>query len=129
MKHKVNTILAVSFAMVLLVLSGCSSSRVLTRVDKKMPVLKYSERVVVFSIEQPKPDDAIFVGKVKVNGVSDFNNDCNYDMVIERIKSEARKMGGNLVKITNHKGPNKIRSCHKIKADIYKVDDVNQSVR
>ena len=39
-------------------------------------------------------------------------------------REQAAKAGGNLVKITWHKAPSFASSCHRIKADIYRMDSL-----
>lgn len=44
---------------------------------------------------------------------------CDYHTVVDQAKSEARRMGANVIKITEHKWPGFTSSCHRIKATAY----------
>lgn len=66
------------------------------------------------------PDRVEVLGKVSV-GEGGFTTRCGLDDVIGEAKLEARKCGGNAVKITSHKTPSLFSSCHRIEADILKI--------
>jgi hypothetical protein len=74
----------------------------------------------VLGIEEKIPSNAEKLGTIKV-GDSGFSVDCNYATVLDKAKTESRKVGGNVLKITKHKGPDLWSSCHRITADVYKV--------
>ncbi|MBK8805351.1 MAG: hypothetical protein IPO21_01345 [Bacteroidales bacterium] len=50
--------------------------------------------------------------------------------MLENAKIEARKMGGNLIKIVEHKYPDILSTCHRIIVNVYKADsiDIKQSI-
>ena len=50
--------------------------------------------------------------------------DCSYEHVLDLAKNEARKFGGNAIKITEHKLPNALSTCHQLKFKILKMDDI-----
>lgn len=89
--------------------------------QKTYAPLDYREEVRVFEIEEKIPSDAEKLGTIKV-GDSGFSIKCNYATVIDKAKMESRKVGGNVLKITKHKRPDLWSSCHRITADIYKVE-------
>lgn len=47
---------------------------------------------------------------------------CDWQTVLEKAEMEAIRIGGNLLKITRHRVPGIMSSCHQIEADIYFVD-------
>ena len=104
---------------IFMVISSCAP-RVVTRLKKTYPVLKYNEKVIVYTLEQEAPVDAEVIGQVNV-GDSGFSTDCSYDVVLNLAKLEARKAGGNAIKITSHKTPNFWSTCHQITATILKI--------
>ncbi|QEC69761.1 hypothetical protein FRZ67_21575 [Panacibacter ginsenosidivorans] len=53
-----------------------------------------------------------------------FSVNCSYEKTVELLKSLALTKGANVLKITEHKYPDVWSSCHRIKADIYKVHNV-----
>ncbi|MDR3140485.1 MAG: hypothetical protein LBU37_01965 [Tannerellaceae bacterium] len=86
--------------------------------------MDYREDVKVFGVEDIEPDDAELLGTVKIDD-SGFSTNCGLDVVIDKAKTEARKIGGNAIKITKHTPPSIWgSSCHQITADILKVDKI-----
>ena len=77
----------------------------------------------VFEIKEEIPSNAEKLGTIKV-GDSGFSIICNYATVLDKAKIESRKVGGNVLKITKHKKPDLWSSCHRITADVFKVDNV-----
>ncbi|MEO6683373.1 MAG: hypothetical protein ABIN48_11190 [Ginsengibacter sp.] len=93
--------------------------------SKKYPTLDYKQAVLVIGIDQPEPDHAEVLGKVKI-GDNGLTLDCTYETVIDKAKMEARKVGGNAIKIIEHKPPSTLgTSCHRITANILRVADIN----
>lgn len=106
----------------LLLLTSSCSPKVSTSISKHYAALDYREEVTVFMPVDDFPADAEVVGTVKI-GDSGFSTDCGLDVAIEKAKEEARKAGGNAIKITRHQPPSFwTSSCHRIKADILKID-------
>ena len=104
----------------LLLLTACSP-KISTSITKTYPALDYREEVVVIGLDDPMPADAEQIGTVKI-GDSGFSTDCGWDIVIEKATAEARKAGGNAIKIIKHSPPNALGStCHRITALILKV--------
>jgi hypothetical protein len=108
----------------LLILNACSP-KIATSVSKNYAVLDYREDVKVFGVEETEPNDAELLGTVKI-GDTGFSTNCGLDVVIDKAKTEARKIGGNAIKITRHTPPGGIwgSSCHQITANILKVDKI-----
>ncbi len=107
--------------LLLLFISACSP-KVSTSISKHYAALDYREEVIVFMPGDDFPADAEVVGTVKI-GDSGFSTDCGLDVAIEKAKDEARKAGGNAIKITRHQPPSFwTSSCHRIRADILKID-------
>ncbi|MDR1172677.1 MAG: DUF2846 domain-containing protein [Bacteroidales bacterium] len=108
---------------ILLMLNACSP-KISTSINRSYAVLDYREDVMVFGVEEVEPDDAERLGTVKV-GDTGFSTDCGLDVVIDKAKMEARKIGGNAIKITKHIPPSMWgSSCHRITANILKVDRI-----
>ncbi len=110
--------------IVSLLFTSCLPSRQVA-VKQKMPPLSKNENVIVLDKQASLPGNAVFVGVVKI-GDSGFSTNCGWNTVINYAIVEARKMGGNVIKITEHKPPHAFgSSCHRIKADIFKVVNTN----
>lgn len=100
------------------------SSKVSTSIKKSYKPLDYTQEVVVIGLSQEVPDNAEVIGRVMV-GDTGFSIKCDFYTVVERAKIEARKVGGNAIKITVHKKPDLLSSCHRIIAEIIRVDNID----
>jgi hypothetical protein len=99
------------------------SPKISTSVSKQYNVLDYKEDVLVFGLEDDEPYYSERLGTVKI-GDTGFTTNCNFETVIEKAKMEARKIGGNAIKIIKHDLPNPwTSSCHRITAAILKIDN------
>lgn len=108
---------------ILLFLASCSPA-VYTRIAQPHPALQSNEEVRLIGLNEKVPDSAVVIGAVKV-GDSGFTTDCSWNTVVERARMEARKAGGNGIKITSHLLPTALGStCHRITADILKLKSV-----
>ena len=103
-----------------LFLFGCGVA-INTQIFVKRPVLNFDEHVEVFETFEDAPDAAVLVGKSSI-GDSGFSTNCNYEVVLQKAKEEARKAGGNAIKITEHKKPDILSSCHRIKFNILFIE-------
>jgi hypothetical protein len=107
---------------IIIMISSCSP-KISTSIYKQYAVLDYRETVLIFGLEDPEPADAEQIGVVKI-GDTGFTADCSLETVLERAKAEARKIGGNGLKITKHDPPSMWgSSCHRITATILKIDN------
>ena len=108
---------------VALIICSCSP-KISTSISKNYQQIDYKQEIVVFGIDDTEPDAAELLGQVKI-GDTGFSTNCNYDVVIDKAKLEARKVGGNALKIVEHKLPSAMgRSCHRITAKILRVKNI-----
>ena len=107
-----------------LIFLGSCNPKITTSLSKSYAPLDYREEVVVIGLNQPEPDDAETLGQVKI-GDTGFSTNCDYNVVIDKAKLEARKAGGNAIKIIKHIPPSIMgSSCHIITANILKISDI-----
>lgn len=118
MRHLLITICAVA------ILSGCSPKITSSFTSYHTPLAKNAE-VLVLEIDVPMPESAEVLGQIKIGDTGFTTKNGNYAAVLNIAKDEARKAGGNVVKITEHKSPDMISSIHRIKAEILRVDDLS----
>ena len=103
------------------------SPKVRVDVAKNIGALDYKSEVYILNLNDEIPEAAELLGEIKV-GDNGFSVNCTYEKVIEKAKVEARQIGGNILKITEHKTPSAMgSSCHRIKAQIY-VGDVSSLI-
>lgn len=67
------------------------------------------------------PKEGVRLGYVAV-GDTGFSTDCSYETVVGKAKMEARKNGGNVIRIIKHTMPDIMSTCHRITAEVYRVD-------
>jgi hypothetical protein len=102
---------------------GSCAPRISTAISKKYSALDYREEVRVLGLQDPVPTNSEKLGVIKI-GDTGFSTNCGWDVVIDKAKMEARKVGGNAIKITDHILPSVMgSSCHKITATILKVEN------
>jgi len=96
---------------------------VTTTITKKYPTLDYREEVVVYNEKVMPPSNSEVIGVVRIANTS-HSNECDFKAVVEKAKHEARKAGGNAIKITAHQLPTMLGStCHSISANILRTGD------
>jgi len=105
-----------------LLLSSCTP-RISTSISKNYAPLRSTQEVKVIDIDDVVPAGSELLGEVKIGDTGMINN-CNYEAVLSDARIEARKVGGNALKIVDHKYPDMMTTCHRIKALIYKVNFV-----
>lgn len=103
-------------------LSGCGPKITTTLSGPSSKPLSADQEVYILQLSDMTPDSCKLIAKLKI-GDTGFTTDCKYGSVMEKAKMEARKVGGNIVKLTEVKEPGFKSSCYQIKADIlYKQD-------
>ena len=85
------------------------------------------DSVISLPLKMAVPENAIKKGSIKV-GNNATETHCDYEEVIAEAKEKAKKMGGNIVKITALIPPAFISKCYKIEADVYYCPDLPQSI-
>ncbi len=109
---------------ILIAFSSCSP-KVSTTLSKSYPPLDYKQEVIVFGLVEDAPSHSEVLGQVKV-GDSGLSVKCGYEVVIDQAKLEARNVGGNAIKIIKHKNPGLWSSCHRITAQILKLENAEE---
>jgi hypothetical protein len=107
-----------------LMISSCNP-KVTKSIIRTYPPLNSSTEISVLDLRTPIPIGAENLGSIKI-GDSGFSTNCTWNTVIEKAKSEARRVGGNVIKITEHKQPDIVSSCHRIKVTILKVKNIDE---
>ena len=111
----------------LILLSSCSP-KISTNLSKTYAPLDYKQEIVTIGLSESEPDNLEVLGQVKI-GDTGFSTKCGYDIMINKAKLEARKAGGNAIKIIEHKPPSAFgSSCHRITARILKIEDIENYI-
>ncbi|MTI29266.1 hypothetical protein, partial [Xanthovirga aplysinae] len=110
--------------MVFIALGACHP-KVITSLNKSYAALDYKQEIIIIGLDKIVPEGSELLGEVII-GDTGFSTNCNYEIAIEKAKLEARKAGGNALKIVEHKFPSFwSSSCHRIKAKILRVKDLS----
>ena len=115
--------------VVALTMFGCKSSMNVKQLslDANLASLDENESVVDFRLDAAIPDtiEKIKVGEFKIRD-GGITVNCSYESVLDLAKRKARDVGGNVVKITEHKLPSPWWStCHQLDFIVYKIEDVS----
>ena len=107
------------------ILCASCAPKIATTITSSRPPVDNFQPVEVLGLNEAVPDNAEVLGTVRI-GDTGFSVNCAYDKVIEKARHEARKVGGNALKITEHKLPSAMgSSCHRIQAQILHVPDID----
>lgn len=106
-----------------MLLSACSTPRAVVRTFEKGKNLTPSNRNGIFIISRDSLpiNDSLLLGTIatKHNGLT---GKCNFRQVKQFAENEAKKIGGNVLVITQHSYPDMlINPCHRLKGKIYAV--------
>jgi len=104
-----------------LALIACSPKFKSTVKNKRSPLAK-NALVVVLDIADDQQISGEFIGAIEAKDGGLAVN-CTYYENIVNLKVIARSLGANLIKLTEHKTPDRWSTCHRIKAKIFYVDD------
>ena len=114
------------FGSLLLLLFTACSPKIGTMVTKTYPPLEADSPVAVYLYQTDIPSGTESLGKVTVSD-SGFSTNCDSVTVINLIKDEARKIGGDAVCITDHIRPSFWgSSCHQMAAIVLKMHEFEQ---
>lgn len=106
------------------ILLTSGAPKIKMQLTKEYPPLDYREEVKISSLNDKTPilGEELAILSVGDNG---FTTKCNFEEMIEYAKVEARKIGGNTIKIIEHKNPDFVSTCHRIIVKIYKLNSIN----
>jgi hypothetical protein len=112
--------IAFLFMGCIMILFSCAP-KVSTIISKSYSAQNKNEEVRIYGLQDPVPGNSEELGVVRI-GDNGFSTNCGWDDVIIIAKNEARKVGGNAIKITEHYPPSAFgSSCDRITAKILKV--------
>lgn len=115
-----------TIALLCLLASSCAPRAAIRLVGSREPVAQ-DEPVAVYELSMPlySEEELQFLGSVRIDDEG-FTVNCRYAQVLALAVDAARKMGGNVVKITNHKYPDLWSTCHRIEADVLYARDLSK---
>lgn len=113
------------FFLTIIVLFSSCGARVKTKTHTYRDPLGYKEEVILLRQDDAVPESALLLGVVKV-GDTGFSKSNHFEDVIRHATEEARKAGGNILHLTKHKRPDMWATTHRIKANIYYMENAEQ---
>lgn len=126
-----NALIKTTLLFAMGVLLSCSP-RVVNKAFRSMPEQSEETEILVFGEHGIIPQGTEILGMVTV-GNAQFSTapiSRTFEGALELAKEEARKVGGNALRITKHLRPGSIRETHHIRAEILLVPDQEiQSIR
>ena len=116
-----------------IIINSCSP-KITTRLYKNFPPLDFTQEIKVLAITDSIPVKSTQLGTVKLED-SGMTTKCKYDDLIEVAKNEARKVGGNVIKVIEHIPPHSemhgftfvYSNCHQITVLILKITEQTNS--
>ena len=109
------------FALLTIFIYSCSP-KIGSTISSKQTALSDTDFVLILQQQDDFNNDGIEVGSIK-SGDNGLSTNCTYYEVIDKLKNLARQNGANVIKITEHKSPDRWSSCERLTAKIYKVPD------
>jgi hypothetical protein len=119
------TTLAFVIATLVATFIGCSPKAGSSVTDNSLTSLNEDAAVLVLDVNRPLPDGCRRIGDLKADA---GGAECHYSTVIANAKAQARKMGGNVVKITRYWEPGIGNPCYRIKAEVFVSPSADQLV-
>lgn len=107
------------FSILMLSLLACSPRRIVYKVnDQYHPQESYHPFALIEIGQDFDDSDAIRLGEVQIkDNVLAFR--CDYETIRNMAIDEAKFMGGNCIRVIDHKPPSHWGSCHKITAEVF----------
>lgn len=105
--------------LILFVLLTSCAPRVVSKVHKQEEALRVEEAVVVLDRHEEVYSGAALLGTLSVEDTG-YTLDCSLRKVLEMAVKEARKMGGNIVRVVRYYPPDHSSSCYRLKAEVYR---------
>lgn len=85
----------------------------------------YTQEIVVLSEHNSADINSAPIDEIKFKDKG-FKMHCTYKDALNYLKQKATEKDANLIKITQHKYPDQRSTCHRISAELYKVDNPEQ---
>ncbi|MDB5221447.1 MAG: hypothetical protein JWN83_114 [Chitinophagaceae bacterium] len=109
------------FAFLTTIFYSCSPKIGSTITSRQAP-LSDTDFVLVLQQQDNFINDGIEIGSIK-SGDNGLSTNCTYFEVVDKLKQLARQNGGNIIKIIEHKSPDRWSSCERLTAKIYRVPE------
>ncbi len=103
----------------------CSCSpKISTKIYKQHDALSEHTDVAILGMEDAQPESAELLGVLQISSRGSSPKDCFPHILFEKAKTEARKIGGNTIKV--HQYLLNTNGCPNIKANIVKIANSEQ---
>ena len=111
-----------TFILILFIssLAASCNPKITSSIQKNYDSLEFDQVVNVYGLDERIPENMEQIGQLKIRDTG-FTTNCSYKNIINEAQLEARKVGGNAIKLTYHKKPNLWSTCHRVDAIILKT--------
>jgi hypothetical protein len=109
------------FFVILSIFNSCSPKLRYSISNAQTPLSEKDNIVILREIDTSKVDGTL-IGSL-FSGDNGLSVNCSYYQIMGNFKSVARKNGANIIKIINHKYPDRISSCDRVTAELYRVSN------
>ena len=121
--YKIRLLLNIAMlTLIIEVFSGCGAAVQTSRTGKTYAPLASNEEVFIYS-RGNVPVNAVKVGTIRI-GDTGFTVGQTYDVAIDRAKDQCRKLGGNVLEITQVLSPDAWSTSYRISTVAYKISTV-----
>lgn len=111
------------YLFLVLLMTACSPKVLVQQTSTAFSNVPIYAPFAVFKLNTSfEPTNAQLIGSIEVKD-GGFALNCDLKTVTDIAVAKARTMGGNCLKITTHKPPNHISTCHRIRAEVYHITD------
>lgn len=111
--------LYIFFAVFALLLNGCSGGYTVTKSISDYPTKAESAHIDVYTQDDKVPKNIEIIGTVEYDDTG-FSSVCGYSDMLLSFASEARKIGGDAIKLISVQAPDWSSSCYRGEAHVLK---------
>ena len=111
--------LYIFFAVFALLLNGCSGGYTVTKSISDYPTKAESAHIDVYAQDDKVPKNIEIIGTVEYDDTG-FSTVCGYSDMLLSFASEARKIGGDAIKLISVQAPDWSSSCYRGEAHVLK---------
>lgn len=111
------------FTLFSIFLFGCGSTlRIQHLGDNKYQPLAPNAEIIVINVGESAPLNATVVGEISI-GDSGFTTDCSWYSVLNKAKNSCRKIGANVLQLTDIREPDFNSTCYRIKGYALRIEN------
>jgi|GEM_PF-565443 len=122
--HLIKKMNQIILVVIVFTIQSCSPKIITNSLDDH-----YSSRIefeyepfAIFEADTIDRSNVTLLGQIEIKD-SGLSLNCDYETIKRLAKTESLKLGGNSFVITEHKEPSSWSTCHRIKADVFQIEN------